>query len=290
MTLTDNARGAIWMMASMFGFVINDALMKSLAGSVPLFQVILIRGAMATAMVLAFALAIGALRFRPGPRDQRAIVFRMIGEIGATCLFLTALFNMPIANATAILQAAALALTLAAALFLGERVGWRRYSAIAIGFVGVLLIVKPGTSGFTVYSLCALGSVGFIVLRDLATRSLSPGVPGLMVTVFTSSAITLAGLGVTLWRGWQPVEPRVFAVLFAAACFLMLGYYAGIAAMRIGEIGAVSPFRYTNLIWALLIGIFVFGDVPDVVTLTGTAVIVATGLYTLHRERRARVG
>jgi S-adenosylmethionine uptake transporter len=283
--MTDNIRGALWMSLSMIGFVVNDTLMKAVADDVPLFQAILIRGLCASVLIVVFAWHRGALSYRPRGADRGQIALRTVGEVGATCFFLTALFNMPIANAVAIIQAASLGVTLAAALVLGDAVGWRRYTAIAIGFLGVLLIVRPGTDGFNVYSLSALAAVGFIVLRDITTRRLSRAVPGLLVTVITSVSITTAGLAATLATGWQPIAAGTYVHLVAASGFLLVGYYAGVEAMRVGDVGAVSPFRYSNLLWALVLGYLVFGDLPDVMTWAGAAIITATGLYTLHRER-----
>ncbi len=285
MPVSENARGALWMMLSMAGFVVNDTFMKSLAGEVPLFQAIFLRGLIATTLIGALAWHRGALAHLPRGPDRRLILFRLAGEIGGTSLFLTALFNMPLANATAIIQAAPLTVTLAAALFLRHPVGWRRYTAIGVGFIGVLLVVRPGSEGFNAYSLAALASVLFITLREVSTRGLSVMVPGLLVTVLTSVAITSFAGAVTLFEDWAPVRWDILGRLACASVLLLLGYYAGIAAMRVGEIGFVSPFRYSNLLWALVLGFAVFGDVPSWVTVAGAAIVMGTGLYTLHRER-----
>lgn len=283
--LSPNVQGALWMSASMAGFVINDTLTKSVSDQLGLFQIILVRGAFATALILLIAWRAGALRYRPTAHDRFWMGWRVLGEITGTILFLTALFNMPLANAVAILQCVGLAVTLSAALFLGDPVGWRRYSAILIGFGGVLLIVRPGTEGFNVYSLAALGAVASIVLRDISTRKLGPAVPGLMVTCLTSVMVTLMGGIVTAFGTWEPVPTDVLVRLIAAAAFVLLGYNAGVQAMRVGEVGFVSPFRYLNLLWAMILGWAVFGDLPGPITLLGAGLIVGTGVYTLHRER-----
>lgn len=283
--LGDNARGALWMMVSMAGFVMNDTFMKSLAGEVPLFQAVFLRGLIATALIAALAWHRGALARAPRGPDRRLMGYRIVGEIGGTSLFLTALFNMPLANATAIIAAAPLTVTLAAAWFLGHPVGWRRYSAIGIGFLGVMLIVRPGGEGFNVFSLAAVGSVVFITMRDVSTRGLSASVPSLQITVVTSLSITIfAGL-IAAFSEWEPVRWQLMARLAAAGLLLLMGYYAGIVSMRVGEIGFVSPFRYSNLLWALLLGFVVFGDIPSWLTVAGASIVVATGIYTLHRER-----
>ena len=288
--LSDNMRGAVFMMASMAGFSMNDALIKTVAGELPLFQAVFVRGVIATLLIAGLAWSQGALVFRAGPRDRRLITQRCVGEIGGTACFLTALFNMPIANASAILQSLPLAVTLAAALFLGESVGWRRYLAIAVGFAGVLIIVRPGSEGFNAYSLWAVAAIAFIVLRDLSTRSLTPDVPALGVAFVTSVALTAAAGLASLAPGWQPVMPGHLAALALGAVCLLAGYIFGVMTMRIGEIGFVQPFRYTLLVWAMLLGILLFGEWPDAWMLAGSAIVVAMGLFTFYRERRLGIG
>ncbi|NJO36420.1 MAG: DMT family transporter [Rhizobiales bacterium] len=281
-----NVRGAVFMMLSMAGFVINDTLMKSLSADLPMFQSIFVRGAVATVLIAALAWHRRALWYRPSATTMKIISLRVIGELGATVCFITALFNMPIANATAILQVSPLAVTLGAALFLGEAVGWRRYSAILAGFLGVMLIVRPGSEGFTIYAVYALGAVVFFVMRDLVTRRLPADVPSLFVTVISSIAVmTMAGALIAA-DSWQPVTLAQFGVLALAAIFVLIGYFFGIRTMRVGEIGFISPFRYTILIWAMILGFIVFGDVPDALTMIGSTIVVLTGLYAFHRERR----
>lgn len=293
MMLSENTRGALFMSLSMVMFVTNDALMKTVANHVPMVQVIFVRGIFATGLVMCLAFGLGALRTarETGIRgkDRKLIGLRMVGEIGATFCFLTALFNMPIANATAVLQAAPLAITIAAALFLREAVGWRRWSATLIGFVGVLLIVRPGPDGFNIYALFSLGAVGFIVLRDLSTAGLSKELPSVVVSIFTAFGITVAGGLSSLFIPWAPMSTEVLLTLISASFFLVFGYLFGVMAMRQGEIGFVSPFRYTIMIWAFLFGILLFREIPDIWEIGGVAVIVLAGLYTFHRERvRAR--
>ncbi len=281
-----NMRGAGFMMLSMAGFVLNDTLMKTLSDELPMFQAIFLRGLVATLLIGTLAWYRQALWFRPSGAAVRIIGWRVVGEIGATICFITALFNMPIANATAILQVSPLAVTLAAALILGETVGWRRYSAIGVGFLGVMLIVKPGSEGFNDYSFYALGAVVFFVMRDLVTRRLPVEVPSLFVTVISSvSVMTMAGC-LTAAGSWEPVTLHHMAILALAAVFVLIGYLFGVMTMRIGDIGFISPFRYTILIWAMILGYLVFGDVPDRLTLLGSAIVVLTGIYAFQRERR----
>lgn len=283
----DNLRGAVFMMVSMAAFVVNDALMKSLAGDIPLFQAIFVRGLFATLLVGSLAALRGVARPSAlAPADRKVAAVRVAAEIGTTTCFLTALFNMPLANATAILQSTPIALTFAAAIFLREHVGWRRWSAVAAGFVGVLLIARPTADGFDAAAGWALAAVGFIVIRDLATKRLSPQTPSLFVTLLTAISITILGGVVTASQEWTAIAPGTLRVLALSACFLFVGYLFSVMTMRTGEMAFVSPFRYTILIWALIIGAVVFREVPDAITLLGASIVVAAGLYTFFRERR----
>jgi S-adenosylmethionine uptake transporter len=278
-------RAALFMMLSMAGFALNDALVKLSSADLSLFQAIFLRGVFASVLITLLAARMGAFRRRPGRRDARIIALRTIGEVGSTFFFLTALFNMPLADATAILQSVPLAVTLAAALLFSEPVGWRRGLAILVGFAGVMMIVRPGAEGFNAYALFAVGTVGWIVLRDLATRRLSPDTPSLQVSWVSAIAIMLAAGVAALGAEWRPVSGQSLAILAIASVCLLVGYIFGIMTMRIGEIAAVQPFRYTLLPWAILFGFMFFGEVPDVWMLAGSALVVATGLFTFYRER-----
>ncbi len=286
--LGDNARGALIMTAAMASFTLNDAFMKLLADDLPLFQAIFLRGVATTAFLVLIARALGALRLRLAPGSWRLIGLRSLAEIGAAYFFITALFHMPLANVTAILQALPLAITLAGALFLGEPVGWRRFLAVSVGFLGVLLIVRPGAEGFDRYALFAIASVACVTLRDITTRRLDAGVPSLTVACAASAAVTLFGAAGCLTGSWVPVTPMALGVLAGAATFVMLGYVCSVLVMRTGDLAVVAPFRYTSLLWALLLGLVVFGDWPDATTLAGAAIVVGTGLFTLYRERARR--
>ena len=283
--LSENTRGALYMMASMAGFSLNDALIKSVADDLPLFQAVFLRGLVATALIGLLAASQGVFRFRPGRHDRRMIGQRAFAEVAGTVCFLTALFNMPIANATAILQSVPLAVTLGAALFLGEQVGWRRYLAIGIGFLGVLIIVRPGSEGFNAYALLALAAIVFIVLRDLSTRSLTPDAPASYVVFLTSVAMTAAAGLAAAATDWRPFTHVHMLTLAGSGFALLLGYVFGVMTMRIGEIGFTQPFRYSLIVWAILAGIVMFDEWPDGWMLAGTAIVVATGMFTFYRER-----
>lgn len=284
--LSDNARGALFMTICMAGFVLNDAMIKLVTQDISLFQAIFLRGLLASLLIGALAWARGQLFYRVAAGDRKMLALRVIGELGGTVCYLTALMQIPIANATAILQALPLAVTLGAAVFLKEPVGWRRYTAIGIGFAGVMIIVRPGAEGFDAYALLAVVAVLFVVLRDLATRQLSGPVPSLFVAFCTAITITLFGAVMLPVTEWRPVAAPELLHLAVAAGSLFFGYVFSVSSMRVGEVAFVSPFRYTILIWAIILGVVIFGDIPDFWTLLGAAVIVSTGIFTFYRERR----
>lgn len=286
MMRSENLTGAIFMMVSMAAFTLNDALMKLMAGEVPLFQLLFLRGVLTSVAVAGLAWRMGALIW-PIPRhDLKFVLLRTLAEIGAAYFFLTALFNMPLANVTAILQALPLTITLAAAIVFGLPVGWRRMSAIMIGFIGVLLIVRPGMDGFNTYSLYGLTAVGFVTMRDLCTRKLSRDTPSMLVTLVTSMAVMVVFGLASMGEAWVPMSAEQNVLLIGAAFFVIGGYLFSVMVMRVGEISFIAPFRYTALIWALVLGWLAFGEWPDAVTLLGAAIVVGSGLFTLYREAK----
>jgi drug/metabolite transporter (DMT)-like permease len=286
MPLSDNLRGALYMNVAMAAFTLNDAGMKAVTQSLPLFEAITLRGAITSGLLICLGLVTGGLRHRLSRRDTGITAIRTLAEVGATLLFLTALMHMPLANLSAIMQALPLAVTLGAALVFGDRIGWRRMLAILAGFCGVLIIIRPGMAGFDVWSVAGLGSVACVVLRDLATRRLSFQVPTVLVALWSGLGVMAMGLSGVLFTGWQPVGLTEAVVVAAASCALIAGYMFGVMAMRVGDIGFVAPFRYTSLIWAIALGWLVFQALPDAMTLTGAGIVIATGIYTLYREQK----
>lgn len=287
---SDNMRGATLMIAAMAAFTFNDACMKAVNADLPLFQAIFLRGVLTVMVLGVIAARTGGLRFRFPGSDGRLVALRCFAEVGSTVTFLLALRHMPLANLSAIMQSLPLAVTLAAAVFLGAPIGWRRLAAIIVGFFGVLLIVRPGTEGFDRWAILGIVSVGLVVIRDLATRRLSAEVPSTSVAFLAGLSVTvMAGAAVPL-DGWQPVTPVAAAKLAGAATFLIAGYLTVVMTMRVGDISIVAPFRYTALVVAIATGWFAFGQWPDRWTMAGAAIVIATGIYTFHRERRLRHG
>lgn len=282
--LSENMRGALLMTASMSAYTFNDAFFKALSDELPLFQTMLLRGIGVVFCLTILGLALGQLNLRHSRHDWVLIVLRAIFELCAAVLFLLALINMPIANVTAILQALPLTVSLAATVFLGATIGWRRLTAIFVGFIGVLLIIKPGTSGFNAYALYALAAVGFVTARDIIVPKISSHVPTIVVA-WCTAIVVMTGAGLAsmteVWQtpsGWGQIQ------LGGAILSIMCGTIFSVVAMRHGDIAFVAPFRYSSLIVAVILGVIIFNEIPDVLTVIGALIVVGTGVFTLYRD------
>lgn len=282
----DNLRGAALMVAAVSFYTFNDTAMKFVAESLPLYQSITIRGVM-TSLILAVMVRAGmggALPARISRRDGVLLAVRVAGEVGSTLLYLTALTHMALGDMGAIIQSTPLFVILAAVLFLGERIGWRRGLALGVGFAGVIIIIRPGTPRFDGWALMALGSVLLVVVRDISTRLFSAAMPASLVALTSGVSVTLAALAMSLAEGWQTPTPGQFGLLALAAVLLCVGYLASILTMRVGEVSFVTPFRYASLIVAVVLGYLVFDEFPDLWTWLGAALIVGAGIFVIWRE------
>lgn len=285
MNITDNTKGVIFMMVSMFGFVVNDSFMKSLFINYPLIEIIFLR---ALFCLLLLFIVMKFKRVSIGNYSRTSwnlMVLRGFAEVMATISFLYALKHLPLPNVTAIIQILPLTVTMAAALFLNESVGLRRWTAIIIGLIGVMIVIKPGTEGFSGYSFYAVLSVVFVTMREIVTRKLPAEVPAIMVTFMTALGVTIMSAVSLPFITLK--APDVSAVIFvcSAGIAIFFGYLFSIKAMRVGEISLVSQFRYTGMIWAILLGYVIFNDIPAPNTIIGVLIIVASGLYSFHRKR-----
>lgn len=285
-----NLKGILAMIAANAVLSANDACLKLAAGSLPMGELVAIRngfGTLAALLVLAVLGTGGAL----GRLPVRLMVVRGATDVAGSLLFIAALLAMPFADAVAIGQCLPLVITAAAALLLGESVGWRRWLAAIAGFVGVLLIVKPGSSAFAPASLLALGSVLAIAVRDLVTRRIPPGISAVLLSAISMATVMAAGCTMAAFEQWRMPQMAELALLAVAGLGLFVGYMLLVTAMRTGEVAAVVPFRYTLVVWAILGGWLLWGELPDAVTVTGTLIVIVAGLYTLHREQvRRRAG
>ncbi|MBN8294646.1 DMT family transporter [Rhodobacter sp. NTK016B] len=283
--LSDNARGAILMMTGMAAYTLSDSVMKLLGPSMPMFQTLAWRGLGVTLILGLIAWRAGAFRVRLGRRDRWLVVGRTLADTGSVWFFLQALYHMPIANLTAILQSLPLTVTLGAALFLREPVGWRRLAAISVGFLGVLLVVRPQAGAFDIHALYALICVAFVTTRELLTRRVSRAVPSLLIAWANGAAVMVFGLIGAAGEDFVTPDATTAPLLVATSVAIVAGYLMAVMAVRTGELGFVTPFRYAGLVWALVLGFVLFAEWPDPVTLLGAGLIVATGLFTFYRER-----
>lgn len=287
----DNFRGAMLMVLAMFGFAVEDMLIKQMAAGLAVGQVITVLG-IGGAIIFAFiAKSYGDRLWSPDMLNPTLMLrngFEMFGTLG----FVAAIALTPISTASAILQATPLVVTLGAALFLGEAVGWRRWLAIGIGLFGVLLIIRPGMDAFDPKSLLAVMGVIGLAGRDLATRRIKATISSrviafyaFVVSIFTGLLLLAFGVTGSSWS--MPGTVDTFR-LIAAVFIGVAAYYAIVAATRIGEMSIIAPFRYSRLVFALIIGVFAFQESPDSLTLLGAFIIVASGIYTLWRESKLR--
>lgn len=286
--LSDNMRGALLMCLSMAAFTFGDAAIKATGGDLPLSQLLVIRGVLASTALFVMAWYFKGLQLRLPSRDWALVLARGVSESAAAYFFLSALLAMPLANVTALLQMLPLTVTLGGASVFREAVGWRRWTAIAIGFCGMLLIVRPGTEGFTGASVYALCAVLAVTVRDLVTRRMSAAAPSLTVTFVSSVMVTLFAAGWSVGQDWVTLTPRLTGLVLLATTFIIGAYLCSVMVMRVGEVSFVAPFRYTGLVWALILGFVIFGEWPEPLTLLGAAIIVATGVFSLLREARLK--
>lgn len=284
----DNLRGILLMVAAMAGFAIEDMFIKSTSAVISVGQILVILGIAGAAIFSVLALRQG---HRILSRDllRPPVMLRNAAELLGTMCFVSAVALTPLASASAILQAMPLAVTLGAVLFLGEPVGWRRWSAIIAGFLGVLLVIRPGMAGFEPASLLAVVAVFALAARDLSTRVIPKSVSTMQLSAYGFAAVVPVGLIMRAFSGGPAPMSGLTLLQLAGACVAgVLGYYALTAAMRVGEIAVVTPYRYSRLLFALIIGLLVFDEHPDSWTLAGAALIMGAGLYTLLRETRLR--
>jgi drug/metabolite transporter (DMT)-like permease len=282
-----NIRAILAMSFGMGSFACGDTLMKLASTALPTSELLFIRGTIIFIVALSAAFYTGALR-EIRHAFERAMAGRIVGDTGAGWLFQSALARMPYADLMAISQLSPMMLTAASALFFGERVGWRRWTATVVGLIGVLIIVRPGSSTFSWWALVGIASVACTTLRDLSTRRISQRASPILIMTISAAAVAIAALAVAPFSNWDWPTQSLMLKLSGAALFSLLGQLGVIISIRTGEVSAVVPFRYTIILFSIMSSILVFGHFPDGVTLVGIAVVVAAGLYTFYREQKLR--
>lgn len=287
-----NLRAAGFMVGAMAMFAVEDAAIKTLTMRLPVGQVLATLGVLGLGIFWALLARTGG-RMWTRHLLGRAVLLRNLGEAVGSIGFTSALALTDLSSASAILQALPLALVLGGALFLGERVGWRRWTAILVGFAGVLLIIRPGAAGFQPQSVLALVGVAGLALRDLATRRMPRDVRSHQLSASAFGTLVPAGLLLAWGMGTPLLLPGGGEVLWFLGCigFGVLGYAMMVAATRVGEASLVAPLRYVRLVFALAIAVAVFGERPDILTLGGATLIVGSGAFAMWRELvRKRAG
>jgi drug/metabolite transporter (DMT)-like permease len=284
----DNTRGILAMSAAVFVFIFNDALIKLAAETVPAIQAIGVRGIFATLWVTLALVVTGAWR-QLGGVGHPYVLLRGALEAASSIVYLVALFHIQFAIATAINLSTPLIFTALAVLLLKETVRWRRWSAVIVGFLGVLLVIQPRPGDIDVWAWVVLFATVLGAFRDVLGRYLPASVPTLVVSFASAAAVALVGCAWTFVDGWQPMTAREIGLLLASSLLLAAGYQFLVIALRSGaEFSVIGSFRYASILWALGIGYVVWGDVPNTLALLGIVVIVGSGLYILHRERVRR--
>ena len=286
---SDNSRGALLMVGSMAAFAFEDLFLKRAATDLPPGQVIAMIGLAGALCFWAIAAARGEAILIRAALSRPALI-RSASEAGATMLYITALALIPLSINAALLQASPLVVTMAAALFLGERVGWRRWTAICVGFAGVLVILRPGTEGWQAAGLLTVLCVIILAARDLSTRIMPASIGTFQLTTWAYLALIPAGLLLMALRGTapQPIAPAQWVDLTGALFTGLVGYWAVTAAMRLGEVSFVAPFRYSRLVFALILAAVFLGERPDIWMICGSALVIGSGLYTYLREAQRK--
>lgn len=282
-----NLRGIVLMLFGMACFVTGDATMKYMSAIMPTGQTMFIRGLIATFIVGLIMIANGMI-WRVGRFMSGLLALRTLSDVGGALFFQNGLARMPFAEAGAILQINPLMVTAGAAMFLGEKVGWRRWSATAVGLIGVLLIIRPGGSTFQWASLLMLGASVCSSSRDLLTRSIHGGVPALVMAGMSIVAVTLVSLTFLPFETWRQATWADVATLAIPAVFSLAGQIFVVASIRSGDVSAIVPFRYSAILWNILLGYLIWRQFPDRTTLIGIFIVCGAGLYTFYREQQLR--
>lgn len=285
-----NRRGMILMLLAMALFSANDAGTKYAALTLPVSEVMVLRGAFALVFLLGVLAWRGEFRYAPKVFDWQ-VSLRGLAEAATGVLLISALALIPLGNVIAIIQLVPFLLTVIGAMMLGEHVGVRRWLAVALGFLGVLFVVKPATGAFDAASLFALAATFTILLRDMLARSIGTRIPAFIVALGSILAGIIVGAAGSLFQPWAVADAATIVSLLISGICLVLAQFFIVLAYRGTDLSAVAPFRYSIVGFAVFYGLVVFGEFPDALSLAGMVIITAAGLYMLHRESvRERTG
>ena len=282
----NNFKGILLMLIAMAGFTMEDLFMKKLSVNLSTGQILITLG-FGSSLVFALMAKSKGYKLTAKIFWSKGMLIRQFAEGIAAVAFITSLTLIPLSTVAAVFQATPLVITMGAALFLGEAVGWRRWLAIIVGLIGVLIIIRPGLNSFDPNVGYVLIAVLFVTVRDLITRKLPMNVPSTIVSFQAFASLIIAG-GILIFLSDQKIvsldENQIYFVL-GGIIFGVIGYYCIVASTRIGEAGVVTPFRYSRLLFAIIIGFLFFNERPDFYTLLGASIVIMTGIYTVLRER-----
>jgi drug/metabolite transporter (DMT)-like permease len=285
-TSNSSLNGILCMMSGALALTINDGMAKYLTETYPVGQVMAIRGTSILVLLAVFIL-VSKNRITVKINSWRNNLYRGLAMTGSTFCFITGLSYLPIADAIAIAFAAPLLTTILAVFFLKERVGWHRWVAICFGFVGVIIIVQPTGDAFKLVAIAPLGAAFFGAIRDVITRKITNSESSITILLTSMFLITLSGYA-TYPLGWSEIQIQHLWLFLGSSVLVGLAQYLMIEAFRLGEVGLISPFKYSSLIWAIVIGFIVWGDIPNYLVMTGSVVVVLSGIYLLRGERIAK--
>ena len=283
----ENIRGAAFMVFAMLCFALEDGLIKLLATRIPVGQVLGMICLGGIILFLIWSVLRGIPLWSPAYLNGK-VILRSLAEVVGSCFFVTALALIPLTTASAVIQATPLVVAMGAAIFLGQDVGWRRWLAIVVGFIGVLIIIRPGTDGFVPATLLAVGGMLGLAARDLLTRSLNVQLAGIQLGIHAFALLTPAAFLLSILQGQSLVMPegQEWGLLTLGILIGMVAYLAIVAATRAGNAGIISSFRYSRMVFALIVGYLFFAEIPDALTLIGATIVIVSGVYTLWREAR----
>ena len=283
LTQNQTLRAGLYMVVTTACFVGGDTCIKLIGMTLPLGEIIGLVGLVSTLSVFVICALQGMLK-SVGLIFSRAIMLRSTLDVTGSFMFVAALMHMPLANISSVMQSVPLVVAAFAVVFLGERAGFARVAAVVAGFIGVLLIVKPTPQTISIYEFLAIGTVVVVALRDLVTKRIGGHVPLLIIALGNAVFITLGGFGFGLMQGFQGVDIWQMELLAGAGLLVTCGYILIVATVRLGELSATAPFRYAEVVFAIIAGILVFNEYPDLLSYAGMALIVAAGLYAAHNE------
>jgi len=288
-TALHNRRGVIAMSAGMVCFVLNDTLVKFVSDDLPASQLIFLRGVLAVLGLLLLVYATDRRQFsRAGLLHMvdKWVVLRSMLDGVASLVYLSALFHMPLGNATAINMSTPLLIALLSGLLMGVHVSARNWLIIGLGFVGVLMVVQPQADGFNAWAWVALAGTVLHALRDLSMRFIAPEVPSTVITVGTALAATVLSGVWSIFTPWQAVSATHWGMMATAAVFLSCGYFFLIKATRMADMSVVAPFRYIGLLTAVLAGYVIWDDMPNPLAWCGMLLLVGAGILMLRLHRQ----